>query len=862
MLNSPSCARGCEHPSCGYCARGCEHPSLRISKRVEVLSILLLSVAGCFQTRPCGAVELCNYEDDNCNGVVDEGFADPAGNYTSADNCGACGVRCSVSFPTASTTACTASASAPPMCRLVTCPPNTQLIDASFCSPITSALCLPCENDALCKSFDPSSTCLSGRCLPSCANGCPAGFACRAGVCQGDCACSAATEGEGFACLVTAPDGKRCAGLQMCSDGRLDRCAPALEEACNLADDDCDGSIDEDFRNARGQYVTQQHCGACANPCAPPGPNMTAECLADPNPGCAIRCNDGFVDVDRIAQNGCECERWTGNGPPPGGRGDSDCDGIVDVTDDFVYVTMTGSDAEPGNLERPLRTISAALARAAATSPVKSVLVARGIYDGPITLRTGISVFGGYRPDFRDRNLELYPVVIEGTGAAGGGAPVLIARQISIPTRFDGFTILGSDAVTPGDSSTTAVFEDCTTAMQVSHVTFLAGRGADGSSGAPSSDRVRTLGFASLLELNGSAGDRGGNGTPDGGSCSTVVGGSPGVKICRRRDVSGGRGGGATCVETGCMNGSACANAGCTDFTVAGVCDTAQVMRLALANIPAESGEGVAGGQPGENTYNAPTNRVVCNFCDDNPTLARSGENGFDGATGENGGGGSGCAGDQTIDFATGRVRSGGGGEGTDGADGSGGGGGSAGAGYDVIGGTSGRCSDQSGGSGGGGGSGGCGAPGGGGGQGGGASIGVLVRGTVGGGVPTFADSRVVKASGGAGGDGGNGASGGAGGGGANGGVGAHWCARAGGRGGDGGRGGSGGGGGGGCGGASHAILVRGAADAYRAQLQSEVTVDGTGRGGRGGEGGFAPMSEGDDGAAGAEDGVVVLTAR
>ena len=64
---------------------------------------------------------------------------------------------------------------------------------------------------------------------------------------------------------------------------------------------------------------------------------MLAECLAaGEGVECRIECLEGFVDVDRIAASGCECERWTGMGPPPVVGGDADCDGAPDDTDDFV----------------------------------------------------------------------------------------------------------------------------------------------------------------------------------------------------------------------------------------------------------------------------------------------------------------------------------------------------------------------------------------------------------------------------------------------------------------------------------------------------------------------------------------------
>jgi hypothetical protein len=311
-----------------------------------------------------------------------------------------------------------------------------------------------------------------------------------------------------------------------------------------------------------------------------------------------------------------------------------------------------------------------------------------------------------------------------------------------------------------------------------------------------------------------------------------------------------------------CTNGLPCPNAGCTDYTVGGVCDFATVLALAVPNEAPGDGRGPTVARGGERTYNSPTDRRVCNFCDDNPTLARDGARGEDGASGIDGAGGLGCSAAPVLDPATGRAHGGIGTDGAAGSNGSGGGGGSGGAGYAVIGGTDPGCSDLPGGSGGGGGSGGCGAPLANGGTGGGASIGIAIRvasALVAG--PSFVRTRVVTASGGNGGDGGVAAAGGAPGAGAVGGSTRFWCARAGGRGGDGGGGGAGGGGGGGCGGGSHGAYVvagGGSVASYTAALRSNLVLDTTGVPGRAGLGGHSPGQAGTDGFPGAGDGVFV----
>ena len=60
--------------------------------------------------------EVCNGQDDNCNGNVDEGFVDVKGQYTTVQACGACGNNCAVLQYAHATTICDTGA-APAQCN-------------------------------------------------------------------------------------------------------------------------------------------------------------------------------------------------------------------------------------------------------------------------------------------------------------------------------------------------------------------------------------------------------------------------------------------------------------------------------------------------------------------------------------------------------------------------------------------------------------------------------------------------------------------------------------------------------------------------------------------------------------------------
>jgi hypothetical protein len=827
-----------------------------------LLALLLAFVPGCLKARRCGGIEACNGKDDNCDGRVDEGFVDARGRYVKDDNCGRCGVSCGDVFPTAEVTRCDSSAEEP-LCQLVGCPAGFHVVDDNTCVEDQVALCLPCDVDADCSARAQGAQCLElpdqRRCGIACngANPCPSPFRCdmRLGQCVPEgtlCACQGVTDAVEIGCLARgAAANKLCAGVATCSPRGLSECMIDSLESCDGEDNDCDGKADEDFVDAQGRYVGRLHCGACNKPCAPPGEHYDATCVASAGGvSCQIACAPGFVDVDGIQGNGCECQRFDSSTAPNSSGGDNDCDGVIDDDRTYVHVSTGGNDNAAGSLRAPLRTIQAGIRRAAMES--KAVLVAQGNYDA-FELTAGVNVFGGYRSDFGTRDPALYAVVVEHQEPRDG-APVLTCRSIDRATVLDGLTLVGQDAASAGGGSTALLFDACSAQVKLSHVIVLSGRGADGARGADASNRLPG-GVGSLAELTGVDG-RGGSPSQStfcvGNANGTLPGGALAPKSCGANDVSGGAGGAAACTPLSCRAGQPCGNAGCTDFTVSGVCDYAAVLAAAIANPAAQAGRGTAPGASGPVTFNAPTTRGECSFCDDNPTLARLGGDGDDGQNGSSGASGFGCMDVSVMLDGSARGSSQPGSDGLSGSDGSGGGGGSAGSGYSVTSGAV-ACNNVPGGSGGSGGSGGCGAPAGGAGRGGGASLGIVVVVTAAGTGPTFDSVRVVTESGGRGGDGGIGAAGGRGGRGASGGGSTFWCARNGGRGGDGGDGGAGGGGGGGCGGASLAALLSGSASAvYRAQLESGLIVEPAGVPGQGGRGGFSPGFSGGQGQAGA----------
>ena len=87
-----------------------------------------------------------------------------------------------------------------------------------------------------------------------------------------------------------------------------------------------------------------------------------------------------------------------------------------------LYASPSGSDANPGTREAPLRTVAAAIAAAAPNGA--DVFLAGGTYaEDQFTLASGVSLFGGFDPSFTDRDPAANVTILSGgtTAMTGGG---------------------------------------------------------------------------------------------------------------------------------------------------------------------------------------------------------------------------------------------------------------------------------------------------------------------------------------------------------------------------------------------------------------------------------------------------------
>jgi hypothetical protein len=600
-----------------------------------------------------------------------------------------------------------------------------------------------------------------------------------------------------------------------------------VAEVCNRVDDDCDGSLDEDFRNpTSGAYDRDTACGSCGVDCTVifGRPNAFGTCDVAGGTRCTMTCTAGAFDLNGVLADGCEFVL--------------DSSGIYVSIGDRAARDDAGCGLGPvgtGTGRYPCRTIAQGLARAAALGR-SGVLVAAGIYDEAVSMVSGRSLLGGYRPDTWERDLSASGTQIRGVATMGDHQYTVRAVDITAPTLFEGFVVRGSVNGTPRGNSYAIYVSGSSSSLTIRNNLIFGGRGGPGGVGAlgspgqagadgvgRDSTGIDVATYDALIAT--------GAGSCDASNNRQYTNG--GARTCAADGVSGGNGGGNRCPPA-------------VDRT----------QYSAINGFTGQAGDGAGGGAAGAGGaggFDATLTRVMGSTVCFVPTFP-SGEprpvHGDDGAAGRNGAhgaAGTGCGmvnGSVSAGHWSGSVGT----SGAAGRNGGGGGGGGAGGGAHCDG-T--HCDNRArlGGHGGGGGSGGCGGAGGAPGLAGGGAFGIFLVG--GASAPVIRNNTIVRGEGGAGGAGGSGGAGGEGGMGAAGGTTSVFCAGRGGRGGNGGSGGHGAGGGGGCGGASFGIYSSGLGTPGYCDAAAGNSFSG-GAGGAGGPGGYSLANTGAPGGAGA----------
>ncbi len=899
----------------------------------------------------CDAVaperELCNGVDDNCNGLVDEPFVDDEGRYVHIDHCGACGASCNQILAHLAKnddgTAVQGAASCELRGDVPTCIPK-KCEDGYYpyphenpisCVKLESPACQVCDESADCNVYTDVCADLGGdfsrHCLQSCdekspypgcsgqigvQSCCPDGYLCQiyAGAKHcipkgSSCSCDADKVGMTRNCVVTSQTGI-CQGRQTCqkADGDAfawsDCAAQTLtQELCDGQDNDCDGEIDEDFKDDQGRYNHPNHCGACNADCESrwKAPELHADgaCLPDGQSyscqfsGCKLetRVAGKRCQQDADCASGQKCDRQFfycvadgGSDVPVSCNADSACASIdpalrcidakcqlriqfhdvnkIDADGCECGVAVDGGSDEPDLFNQYPTETSLYIDRncdgidgTEATSLFVSAQskISRGTREHPYaTIAEAIKAYdaGKHTAILVAAGTYLEQVQMRsGVRLYGGYAQDFLSRNIVLnPTQII--------APPPADDSKPGtVYFPAVKSMTLISGFVIAGYDADESEALADLSGRNT--YAVYLEQaqsniviadNAIVGGRAGDGAD----------GSPGNSGYAGNDGKDGQDSfecnAPTCYGVSGKGGEAGTNRYCK--AAAGIAGAAaQGGNGSTQDYRPAYGSDLRNGAGGDNNRYLTSRPEHADYCKYDCISGgyANGSDAANGANGKNGAGGGGCS-DAQGTVKNGRWTGNSASDGANGGAAYGGGGGGAGGNADNLntpGCTQGNLVGDVGGSGGGGGAGGCGGNGGAAGGPGGGSFAVWIAKTV---SQAKIYGNAIRL--GQGGNGGRGGSGGAGGNGGKGGKGGTnvtpaWCAGVGGSGGTGGKGGSGGGGGGGCGGITAGIAGIGAISAYAAKNTFSAQNDGDSAYAKGGAGGDSPESTA-DGAKGA----------
>ena len=193
---------------------------------------------------------------------------------------------------------------------------------------------------------------------------------------------------------------------------------------------------------------------------------------------------------------------------------DADEDGIDGTLCASIFVDparwVAGNDGRTPS--RPLRTIHEGIVAAAGYWPPHDVLVAEGDYDETVTLRSGVSIYGGYTDAFTRRDDKAI------TRVRGHVEAAVVGRGLEADVWLQALELVAPDGVAPGQGSVAvSLVGNRGVKVALEHVHVVGGDGARGLAGTH-------MAFA----LAGAVGQAGAEGGAGGLAACSGVGGSGG----------------------------------------------------------------------------------------------------------------------------------------------------------------------------------------------------------------------------------------------------------------------------------------------------------------------------------------------
>jgi hypothetical protein len=247
---------------------------------------------------------------------------------------------------------------------------------------------------------------------------------------------------------------------------------------------------------------------------------------------------------------------------------DTNCDGIDGDARRAVFVAPSGNDANPGTMRRPLRSLSAAVQKAAGSG--RAVYVQVGSYDvgEGLQLASGVSLFGGYNVRWKRsatykavitgapeaivgmavRGVMLQYLTVSASAATGSELSVYGVRLVGSTVKLDHVRVSAGDARKGDDGANAGAGGTAGGAGQAAQVQF--GGGSDGTGGGFAGGQGGGSGDGQPGQ--GPGGGAGGTRGPSGCDCGPprVDGGTGGRGAAGAAGLSG-AGGGAEAAAAG-----------------------------------------------------------------------------------------------------------------------------------------------------------------------------------------------------------------------------------------------------------------------------------------------------------------------